>query len=82
MTKDDFEAAVEELNAALIREFPDPVDVFEDDLAEKLGLKRGPGMSLDEWRRYGCGSLMRQSPICQRTSSKQDDRPFGCAVRR
>ncbi len=30
--------------------FPDPVDVFEDALANKLGLERHPGMPLDEWR--------------------------------
>ncbi len=34
-----------------MREFPDSVDVFEDDLAEKLGLNRHPALSLKEWRR-------------------------------
>ncbi len=48
---DEHEVAVEEIHAALMREFPDPVDVFEDDLAAKLGLTRDPGMALAEWRR-------------------------------
>ncbi len=49
--QDGIEAAVEEIHVALMREFPDPVDVFEDDLAEKLGLARGPALSVEEWRR-------------------------------
>ncbi len=48
---DDFEAAVEEIHASLVRRFPDPVDTFEDDLASKLGLERHPEMSMEEWRR-------------------------------
>ncbi|MCP3976844.1 MAG: hypothetical protein GY720_20350 [bacterium] len=48
---DDFEAAVEEMHAALVRRFPDPVDSFEDDLAKKLGLERDPEMSIKDWRR-------------------------------
>ena len=50
-TEDDFEGAVEEVHAALMRQFPDPVDVFEDDLAEKLARFGEPDMSLEEWRR-------------------------------
>lgn len=30
---------------------PDPVDVFEDLLAARLGLRRHPGLSQDRWRR-------------------------------
>lgn len=40
---DDF---VEEVRRA----YPDPVDVFEDRLAAKLGLERGPGLSEAAWR--------------------------------
>ena len=49
--QDEFEAAVEEIDAAPIEQFPDPVDVFEDELAQKLGLPRALGMPLEEWRR-------------------------------
>ncbi len=47
---EDFEAKVEELAAELAEAFPDPVDVFEDDLARELGLRRHPAMPLDQWR--------------------------------
>lgn len=30
---------------------PDPVDIFEDLLASRLGLSRHPGLSQDRWRR-------------------------------
>ncbi len=45
------EQDVEALAAAPAEEFPDPVDVFEDQLAHDLGLRRHPSMSLEEWRR-------------------------------
>ena len=48
---EDFQAAVEELSAELEAAFPDPVDVFEDDLARQLGLRRHPALAQDEWRR-------------------------------
>ncbi len=44
------QAAIEELDAGWLREYPDPVDVFEDELAVRLGLRRHPDLSLDEWR--------------------------------
>ena len=47
----DCDAAIEEIDAACLREFPDPVDVFEDELAERLGLRRHPTLSLNEWRK-------------------------------
>ena len=30
---------------------PDPVDLFEDALAARLGLRRGPGSTKEQWRR-------------------------------
>jgi hypothetical protein len=47
----DIEAIAEQWAAELAEEFPDPVDVFEDDLARRLGLRRHPAMPLDQWRR-------------------------------
>ena len=41
-------AAVEQMAAELAE--ADPVDLFEDDLARKLGLERHPRLPLDEWR--------------------------------
>lgn len=35
----------------LERQFADPVDVFEDRLAAKLGLSRTAGAPQEEWRR-------------------------------
>ncbi len=46
----DCDAAIAELDAEPVREFPDPVDVFEDELAEQMGLRRHPELSLHEWR--------------------------------
>jgi hypothetical protein len=42
---------VDELCAELAVLYPDPVDVFEDAVAERLGLRRHPGCDLDGWRR-------------------------------
>ena len=42
--------AVEELLAALDREHPDPVDLFEDELARRLGCVRHPSCSREDWR--------------------------------
>ncbi len=42
---------IEDLLQEARRAWPDPVDLFEDRLASKLGLERGPGLSLAEWRR-------------------------------
>ncbi len=50
MVGPDCAAAIEDLDAAWLREFPDPVDVFEEELAERLGLRRHPELSLDVWR--------------------------------
>jgi len=44
-------AAVDELMESLDREYPDPVDVFEDELARRLGSVRHPSCSYDDWRR-------------------------------
>ena len=43
--------AVEELLKALEAEFPEPVDVYENELAGRLGLVRHPSCPLEEWRR-------------------------------
>ena len=48
---EDPDKLVETWAAELAEEFPDPVDVFEDDLAAQLGLRRHPDLSQDEWRR-------------------------------
>ncbi len=50
-------AAVDDLLAALDLEHPDPVDVFEDELARRLGCVRGPGCSYEDWR----GQRVRKS---------------------
>ena len=42
--------AVADLLAALDREYPDPVDVFEDELARRLGCVRHPSTSREDWR--------------------------------
>lgn len=42
---------VDELCEELAAQFPDPVDVFEDALAERLGVRRHPDCGLAEWRR-------------------------------
>lgn len=47
----DFDDQLDEL-VALARELDrDPVDVYEDLLAARLRLVRGPGLSLSAWRR-------------------------------
>ena len=46
----EMETTVEELLQAWGIEFPDPVDVFEDELAARLGLVRHPSCSLEDWR--------------------------------
>ncbi len=43
-------AAVEEMAAELAGAYPEPVDVFEDGLAAELGLRRYPGLPLEDWR--------------------------------
>lgn len=49
----DFESEVDEIHEILMRLFPDPdpVDVFEDDLAQELVLVRDPALPCEEWRR-------------------------------
>lgn len=42
---------VDELYAEFAAAYPDPVDEFEDALAERLGLRRHPACDLEEWRR-------------------------------
>ena len=51
---------------ALDREDPDPVDVFEDQLARRLGCVPHPRCSREDWRRQGaepgeelCGEVER-----------------------
>lgn len=41
---------VKVLSALLEQEYPEPVDVFEDDLARRLGLERHPRLALATWR--------------------------------
>jgi hypothetical protein len=50
MYHDDHHPELEALLARLEALFPDPVDVFEDRLAARLGLLRGPGVSDARWR--------------------------------
>ncbi len=42
--------AVGDLPATLDREHPDPVDLFEDELARRLGCVRHPSTSREDWR--------------------------------
>ncbi len=76
--QDDFEAAVEEIDAALMLDFPDPVDVSEDDLAAKLKLARHPALSLEEWRvtRVSRSSLPPRIPIRQEPKSRRQREPL------
>lgn len=39
------------LSALWEAEDPDPVDVFEDELARRLGFERHPELDYDAWRR-------------------------------
>ena len=48
---DPTDLVVDELLAALDRQYPDPVDVFEDELAWRLGGVRHPSCSRENWRR-------------------------------
>jgi len=43
--------AVEDLLAALDRDYPDPADLFEDELARRLGCVRHPSCLYEDWRR-------------------------------
>ena len=47
----DYQELAEEWAAELAILYPDPVDIFEDNLASELGLHRYPGLSLGAWRR-------------------------------
>jgi len=49
-TTTTWQATVDELSEALAAEFPDPVDVFEDELVRQLGLERHPSCPLPAWR--------------------------------
>jgi hypothetical protein len=42
---------VDALLALLDEEYPEPVDVFEDELARRLGVERHPGTPYALWRR-------------------------------
>lgn len=44
-------ADLEELLDLLEEKYPDPVDLFEDELARRLGIERHPAMTYDLWRR-------------------------------
>ena len=46
------EDVIEDLLEAWEREFPDPVDFFEDELARRLGLVRHPHCSPASWQRH------------------------------
>lgn len=48
---DTYDEDLESLLAELEQRFPDPVDAFENRLAGRLGLYRGPGLSDEAWRR-------------------------------
>lgn len=50
-TGDAAPADVEHLLDLLEAEHPDPVDLFEDELARRLGIERHPAMTCDLWRR-------------------------------
>ncbi len=58
----EFGAAVEALSAELAEVFPDPVDVFEDDLASKHGLERHPELTQAEWRRLRVRFIEQADP--------------------
>lgn len=51
--------AVEELAAELAVQYPEPVDVLEDGLARRLGLRRHPRCPLEVWRRVRVRFLER-----------------------
>lgn len=42
---------VETLLELLAVEYPGPVDIFEDELAQRLGFERHPALDYDSWRR-------------------------------
>ena len=46
-----FEEKLEELMALADWLYPDPVDLYEDELARRLGLVRHPSAAYEEWRR-------------------------------
>ena len=46
----EFELLVQCFLADMDRFYPDPVDVFEDELATRLGLERHASLSLRDWR--------------------------------
>ena len=47
----DFDSDLDELITQADERFPEPVDALEDGLAARLGFHRGPGCSLEMWRR-------------------------------
>ncbi len=47
----DFDTDVDKLIALADEQFPEPVDELEDELAAQLGFHRGPGCSVEEWRK-------------------------------
>ena len=46
------EDVIEDLLEAWKREFPDPLDLFEDELARRLGLVQHPYCSPASWRQH------------------------------
>ena len=60
MTEADIRIA--ELVGQLEREFPDPVDLFEDELAAQLGLFRHPTCQQQAWRRHRVAAIDADSP--------------------
>ena len=46
----DLTAAEQELMDAIDRQYPDPADLFEDELARRLGCVRHPSCSCEDWR--------------------------------
>ncbi len=50
MVKGVSDSDVESLLALLDKQYPDPVDQFEDLLSGMLGIYRHPATSLNDWR--------------------------------
>lgn len=53
---------VSQLMAELERVFPDPVDVFEDELAARIGIHRHPNCPRQAWRRHRVAAIEAAFP--------------------
>lgn len=58
--------AVDELLRLANEHYPDPIDVFEDDLAAQLGITRHPGLPYKEWRRIRVQAVNAEDPLAKR----------------